>query len=182
MSNIDTLIKTVINNSESDTWRDAVEEWEIIDCREDAYADSYCICGKEDIKYLFTIRNVVNGHILFPIGSSCIKKFQRKDLDEITKLSQDRFKLLHAIEDGKYISLTSELFSRKLLKDLYEEGAFNNEHNHYNGYSDYKFMLKMFNKRKKEDITPKQQGKINAVIVASIKPYLQKQLKDKIKK
>ena len=54
MSNIDTLIKTVLNNSESSTWREAVEEWEIIDCREDIYADSQCVCGKENIKYLFT--------------------------------------------------------------------------------------------------------------------------------
>lgn len=182
MTNIETLIKTVLNKSESSIWRDAVKEWEILDCREDSYADSFCICGKENIKYLFTIRNILNGNILFPIGSSCIKKFQRKDLDEVTNLTVDRFKLLHAIENNKYISLTSEFFSRKLLKTLYEEEAFNTEHNNYKGYNDYNFMLKMFNKRNKDAITSKQHSKINAVIVSSIKPYLQKQLKDKITK
>ena len=49
-----------------------------------------------------------NGNILYPVGSSCITKFDRKDLREKTSLMESQFKLLHAVEEGK-------LFSRKLL-------------------------------------------------------------------
>ena len=41
------LIMTVINNSESDNWQEAVTEWEIYDCEEDASGSEECICGKE---------------------------------------------------------------------------------------------------------------------------------------
>jgi len=29
---------------------------------------SSCICGKENIKYLFTIKNNINGNSVYPIG------------------------------------------------------------------------------------------------------------------
>ena len=89
------------------------------------------------------------------------------------------FKLLKAIRDNEYITLNKQYFSRKLLKSLYERGAFiPNKYNNFDGYSDYTFMLDMFNKRK----TPSeaQQRKIRAIIVASIKPYLEKKLAEKI--
>ena len=56
-----------------------------------------------------------NGNILYPVGSSCITKFDRKDLREKTSLMESQFKLLHAVEEGKFLSLSVELFSRKLL-------------------------------------------------------------------
>ena len=51
------LIMRVVQNSESDLWEEAVEEWEIFDCDEDVSCSEICICGKENIKYLYTIRN-----------------------------------------------------------------------------------------------------------------------------
>ena len=36
---------------------------------------------------------------------------------------ESQFKLLHAVEEVKFLSLSVELFSRKLLLWLYEEGA-----------------------------------------------------------
>ena len=66
------LIQTVIELSESDSWEDAVTEWLIEDCEEDEMCKGTCICGKEKLRYLFTIRNTYNQNILFPIGSSCI--------------------------------------------------------------------------------------------------------------
>ena len=72
------LIMTVINHSESSCWEDAVTEWEIYDCEEDDSCSSECICGKENIKYLYTIRNKLNDEKLYPIGSSCIRKFNRR--------------------------------------------------------------------------------------------------------
>lgn len=119
------LILTVIKSSEATTWEDAVLEWEIVDCEEGSNCASRCICGKENIKYLYRIRNKYNKSQLFPIGSSCIEKFARKDLIAETNLIESQFKLLHAIEDNKYLSLSTDYFSRKLLKWLYDEGVFN---------------------------------------------------------
>ena len=76
------LIKVVIEASVADTWESAVLEWEIIDCTEDESAESQCVCKHEGLKYLYKIRNYKNGNKLFPIGSTCIKKFGREDLDE----------------------------------------------------------------------------------------------------
>ena len=36
----------------------AVAEWDIIDCEEDERLESSCICGKEDLRFLFTIQKV----------------------------------------------------------------------------------------------------------------------------
>ena len=177
---LENLIMTVIEHSIGDCWEDAVKEWEIIDCIEDCSCTSRCICGKEDIKYLYTIENTLNGNRLFPIGSSCIKKFERADMREETVLCESRFALLHAVEENRYLSLSSELFSRRLLKALYEEGAFNTSYNSYRGKEDYEFMLKMFNKRNKDSITEKQDKKIKAILLNSIKPFLQRTLKEKV--
>lgn len=174
------LLKRVIEASESDEWDCAVDEWIVLDCEEDFNCSSSCLCGKENLRYLFTIKNELNGNELFPIGSSCIQKFGRKDLDDKTSVYEDMFKLLHAVETNQFISLSPELFSRKLLLYLYEEGAFDTDYNNYDGETDYLFMLKMFNKRDKSSITRAQQGKISAIIVSSIKPYLIERLKNKV--
>lgn len=45
-----------------------------------------------------------------------------RDEDEINVRKQ-LFELLHAVEKGQYLELTPNLFSRKLLKYLYDIGA-----------------------------------------------------------
>lgn len=50
-----------------------------------------------------------------------IDKSESNNWDNAVMESQ--FKLLHAVEEGKFLSLSVELFSRKLLLWLYEEGA-----------------------------------------------------------
>ena len=50
-----------------------------------------------------------------------------------------------------------------------------------NGDEDYDFMLKMFNKRDKSSITIKQDKKIKAILLNSIKPFLQEKLSCKIR-
>ena len=132
-------------------------------------------------RILGIFRNILNGNKLFPIGSSCIKKFNRTDFNEEISLTESMFKLLHAVEDNRYISLSSDLFSRKLLKWLYEQEAFDTQYNNFNGDEDYDFMLKMFNKRDKSSITIKQDKKIKAILLNSIKPFLQEKLSCKIR-
>lgn len=53
------LIKTVIELSHGNDWDTAVVEWEIIDCEEDSTLSESCICGKEHLFYLFTIKNII---------------------------------------------------------------------------------------------------------------------------
>ncbi|MBC2312517.1 hypothetical protein [Listeria booriae] len=172
------LLRVVMEHSENNDWQDAVQEWEIEDCQEDDNQEESCICGKEQLKYLFTIENKINGKVLTPIGSSCIKKFEREELDELTSINKKLFKLLHAMEKNKYIRLDNEFFTRKLLSYLYTEGAFTT--NKYGtAESSYEFILKMFNKR--TDPTPNQDKKIKAIIMNDIRPFLRRILKDKIK-
>lgn len=169
-----------MENSRGRTWEEAVNEWEIVDCLEEESRSQACICGKEELRYLYRIHNFVTDRELFPIGSSCIQKFERDDLQEEVSVSEGMFKLLHAVEQREYIELSSKLFSRKLLKALYDRGAFKpNEYNDYDGRNDYEFMLKMFNKRDKQSITNAQNRKVRAILLNSIKPYLQSELDGK---
>lgn len=172
---------TVIDHSESDVWEDAVKEWDVVDCEEDDSCSSSCICGKENIKYLFTIQNNRNNNTLYPIGSSCIRKFEREDMNEETAIYEELFRLLHAVEGKQFLSLSPSLFSRKLLRYFYEQGVFDSEYNDYDGEEDYLFMLKMFNKRDKSSITYKQDRKIKAILLNEIRPFLQRKLANKTK-
>jgi uncharacterized protein YaiI (UPF0178 family)/DNA-binding transcriptional regulator YhcF (GntR family) len=49
---------------------------------------------KREYKYLYTIKNMYNGNILYPVGSSCITKFDRKDLREKTSLYEYLYKCI----------------------------------------------------------------------------------------
>lgn len=176
---LQTLIKDVMDNSDSNDWDSAVTEWKISDVEEDELLEESCICGKEHLRYLFTIENQLNGNVLYPIGSSCIKKFERDDLKHEVDVKEQLFKLLHAVEENQFLQLTSEYFSRKLIRYLYKIGAFKpTKWNDYEPEKDYEFMLDMFNKRKR---TEKQDKKATAIILTSIKPFLQEELAHKVK-
>lgn len=162
----ESLLKAVIENSQSKSWHSAAREWTIEGVEEDEEASSVCICGKTGLRYLFTIHNFITGNTLFPIGSECIKKFEREDLYENAIISIDLFKLLHAIRDRAHIEPTVEFFTRKLIEQLFDKGAIDNE-------IEYEFFLKMYRKKDKDSITLKQQKWINKIIAFSIKPWLE---------
>ena len=139
------LVRKVIELSESNTWKDAVTEWEIYDCDEDMNCSSTCVCGKENIKYLFTIINTYNGNKLFPIGSSCIKRFGREDLEKETSVYESIFKYSRTIKENK-----------------------SNSNNHNN---DYETLLNMINK-KNNNITERQKNKIKDIVSKSVEPSI----------
>jgi hypothetical protein len=173
------LQDAVIRHSESNVWHSAVREWIIEDVEEDETLTESCVCGKERLHYLFTIRNVLNGNELYPIGSTCIKRFERSDLNEEVNMKVQLFELLHAIERNEFIVLSSDFFSRKLLRYLYVLGAFKgSEYNDFEPFEDYQFMLDMFNKRMR---TKRQDKKASAIIINSIRPFLRKMLSSKIR-
>lgn len=174
------LMETVLRHSEAADWCSAVAEWRIEDVEEDETLTESCVCGKESLRYLFTIRNTLNNNMLYPIGSSCIKKFGRPDLNDEVTIKEQLFKLLHAIEDNAFLTLSSEFFSRKLLLYLYRRGAFQpTSYNDFNPVEDYRFMLDMFNKGQRR--SEKQDKKATAIILNSIKPYLRSELMNKRK-
>lgn len=175
------LKRVVLEKSYSKNWANAVLEWKITDTDEDESCSSSCVCGKENIRYLYTIENTKTKETLFPIGSSCIRKFDRRDLNNQTSLTEQLFRLYHAVEENEFIRLSNELFSRKLLKYLYGEGAFLSDNENYDEKENYEFLLKMFNKRDKVAITQGQERKIKAIILNNIKPFVQKRLKSKVK-
>ena len=53
----------------------------------------------------FTIENQLNGRVLYAIGSSCIKKFERDDLKHEVDVKEQLFKLLHAVEKDRVSSI-----------------------------------------------------------------------------
>ena len=177
-SSFENLKNTIIERSVSKDWNGAVFEWKLIDTEEDEFNDSECICGKENIRYLHKIQNTINGNILFPVGSSCIKKFDRADLNELISVKEKLFKLYHAVGHKEFLELSSELFSRKLIKYLYDQGAFNSDNSNYPAYDTYEFFLKMFNKR--SEISEKQDKKVKPILLNNIKPFVQERLKNKI--
>lgn len=73
------LIARVIDNSISDNWEDAVQEWDILDCVEDHSRSESCICGKENLYYLFTIKIVIT-----EIHYSQLVVLVLRNLDELT--------------------------------------------------------------------------------------------------
>ena len=174
------MIRRVLEASRSDCWEEAVYEWDIVDYEEDDDCESVCICGKQGIRYLYTIRNKETGKQLYPIGSSCIKRFEREDMDEEIAVLEGMFKLYRALRNREKIELSTEYFTKRLLRALYDEGAFqDNQYNRFDGWNDYDFMLKMFNKRDKTLITEPQHRKIGGLIAYSIKPFLARKLKSK---
>ena len=66
------LINTVLEASRSSFWDSAVQEWVVDDCEEDNTLSSACICGKEGLRYLYTIYNQETRATLFPIPSSSL--------------------------------------------------------------------------------------------------------------
>lgn len=173
-SNIEKLKETITNQSISDNWYEAVNEWDIESCEENQDLKGTCICGKENLRYLFTIVNSKNNNIVFPIGSKCIKRFERSDLNKTITIHEQLHKLLRAVENNDFIEMNSDYFSRNLLQHLYEIGALNSSNPNFSAYGNYKFLLSMFNQRKKP--TDKQRNRIAAIILGSIKPYLKKNL------
>lgn len=161
---IENLIKPILEASLSTDWEAAVYEWDIIDCEEDEYAETQCLCGHEGIRYCFRIKNRHTGNIIFPIGSECIKKFKNKNLSAEISVYEKLFKLHDAIRNKEFIEINANYFSRKLLLYFVEKKAIDEY--------EYKFLVDMFNKRDKDNLSDRQIKKINGLLGYKIKPYL----------
>ena len=174
-----TFVNTIVDSSKSMYFKKAILEWDITDWFDSRQNTRQCICGKQNIRYLYTIKNKINQKSLDPVGSSCIKKFEREDLNEKINLQKSLFLLYEKIEKKEFITLKND-FTRKSLKYLNSQSIFTpSKFNNFNSENDYEFLLDMFNMRKKP--SDKQQSKIKKLIYSYIIPYLRKTLTDKIK-
>lgn len=169
--NFDTLRGAVVNASLSHSWAQAVREWQVIGVEEDPNSTGICVCGKTGLLYLYAIHNQQSQETLFPIGSSCVNLFEIEELDISVAVLEKLFKLRAAFLAGKHVELSSEYFSRAVLADLWENGAFPpNGFNRSNGDNDYKFLLDLFNQR--HEITENENRKVWVLINRTIGPFV----------
>ncbi|MFC3297885.1 hypothetical protein [Clavibacter michiganensis] len=130
-----------------------------------------CVCGKTGLVYLYTINNLHTRQSLFPIGSVCVDLFEVAELTADVSVLRGLFELRSAFEGGMRVTLAGEYFTRALLADLWENGAFpSNEYNRGNGENDYKFLLDMFNSR--HEPSTRENKKIWVLINKAIKPFV----------
>ena len=176
------LANEVFAKSESRSWRSCVIEWEIAYCDEDDEAGGTCVCGQEGLRYMYAIRNTLNGNVIYPIGSECIKRFESNGLNDEAHCWAKAYKLVAlASKYGKSrrisIYYDKSMFSRKLLAFMYRHGVFKaTEWNEWDGGNDYVFMLDMFNS---QSMTSRQMKKADHVMRESVYPWLGKLYKNK---
>lgn len=164
-SNFEDLRNAVIGASRHQSWSDAVDEWEVVGLEEDPNGSGICICGQLGLVKLFTIRNNESRIELYPIGSSCISHFDRSDLNQDVATLTALAKLRSSVQRHEEITLTGDYFSRTLLEYFYDQGVFPDNHwNNNDGWNDYEFLLSMFNKHHRDEITKKQQRKIYVLL------------------
>lgn len=169
--NFETLRSAVLDASVAKRWAQAVEEWQVVGVEEDPRGTGICVCGKTNLVYLYTIHNERTRETLFPIGSSCVNLFEVEELNVSVAVLRRLFDLRASFSSGRPVILTTEHFSRAVLADLWQNGAFPpNEYNRSNGDNDYKFLLDMFNQR--HDPTDKERRKIWVLINRVIKPFV----------
>lgn len=83
---LEQLMRVVVENSVAGDFEHARLEWEVVDCvdlrraapcgaRGGRARYETCVCGYEGLRYAYTIRNVVNNHVLYPVGDQCIEHF-----------------------------------------------------------------------------------------------------------
>ncbi len=176
VNSFETLKKVIEANSVADDFYHAVHEWNVTAVDEHPSSEGECVCGQQHLLYMYTIQNHHTGLPLEYIGSKCVQHFQSSDLNLQVNVFRGLFELRKKILAGDQVSLTSDYFSREILKWLYEEGAFPattyNGNNGNNGGNDYRFLLDMFNKRNKDEITRGQQGKITGLLHYTVKPFV----------
>jgi len=169
--NFEALRGVVVAASLSDKWAQAVEEWQVVGVEEDTRGNGICVCGKTGLVYLYTINNRLTRQDLFPIGSSCVNLFEVEELDVSVNVLHQLLKLRSAYATNKSVDLSSEYFSRAVLADLWENGAFPpNEFNRGNGDNDYKFLLDLFNQH--HEFTRNEERKVWVLLNKTIKNFV----------
>lgn len=144
------LKNILIDNSLSKDFVEAIEEWRMVSMETDINGNFNCLCGQQNIKYLYKIRNVKNKNILYPIGSSCIHYFNNSRLNNELKIIQNGEEIFnHGKYSGKKINEIVENYpdyivflinERKQNNKVRKNNDYNKLINYYkliNGTEDY---------------------------------------------
>ena len=166
------LAYEIIKKSESKEWKEAVKEWEVDASYRTSEVRATCICGKEKIKNKYKLVNKNNGKYIYPVSKKCIKRLGRDELNREVNIIEEMKRLEESVAEGEYLCIESGKLSKKLIDQLYKEGAFKgNKHNKFSGKNDYEFVVKMINKRNKNSISEQEEKKLKAIMM-EIKKYI----------
>lgn len=171
------LIEIINQNSTSENFQTNSREWSVMECIDQGEDTERCICGKEGIRYCYRIYNNKTNKSLYPIGSSCIKKFNNEDMNSqmktLTELADFKryFKevVLLAITKNEYNPIEFKwLKNPDILSNLLMIGLLN-------GW-EYSFILDVRYKRK---LSNKQLSKIYTIGIAITERMVKKVNKGK---
>ncbi len=113
------LAGIIMQASQAETWAQARLEWDVIE-REDIGADSeMCVCGHEGIRYLHTVENRVTDEVLYPVGSTCVEKFDSEDMLVRSRELKAVREIEKAVNKG---TLSHQSFSKRGIDGLWREG------------------------------------------------------------
>jgi hypothetical protein len=107
------LREAILESSVSSNFRVATGEW---------YVNYYlvvdgvsCVCGQENCKYIYSIKNRYNEKTLFPIGSSCMEYFNWNEEEaEIISAYNKWHEKLYNNEGGQY----NQTAFNEVIKDV----------------------------------------------------------------
>ena len=163
------LAQAVVDASAATTWKEAVLEWQVSGCAEDGDAEGVCVCGHRHLRYLFEIWNPVTQRTLFPIGSVCIRRFDRADLVRETAVLRQLMRLAGEavrLGSGGVVGIKDGLVSRALIDRMHDQGAFGDD---AQGQRDFERLRRLFGARRLDDGARREAA---SIVSRRVNPYL----------
>ena len=170
------LYDAVLEASKADTWEQATKEWSEVSLIFNGIGRSNCVCGNA-IKYAYELFNGVTGKRLFPIGSDCVRHFQRISLDqqleEEERLLRKLENLTRKAQKKEAIRVNKTDFDERLINWLWKKGAFkSNRGNQFSPEKDYQLFLEVFQGGSWTKAEPLKKARMEEVLEKFIKPFL----------
>lgn len=155
------LLGTAVSLSQSETWARAKREWKVL-YEDDAGAPTEtCVCGHEGLRYLNMVRNRVTGARLYPVGSSCVERFED---DRIAEEQADARALRVLRQHAVAGDLDRPHYSRRAIDALHRELVIDAD--------EHALLKRLFNAGPKANIAEHDVTLLRAVVGSRVVPYL----------
>lgn len=155
------LLGTAVDLSEGESWAQAKSEWKVLYEDDAGGPTETCVCGHEGLRYLNMVGNRITGARLYPVGSSCVERF---DDDRIAEEQADaravRVLRQHAVAGD----LDRPHYSRRAIDALHRERVID--------AAEHALMRRLFNKGPKAQIPEHDAALLRAVVSRRVMPYL----------
>ncbi|HFU4451578.1 TPA: hypothetical protein ACGPAN_001668, partial [Streptococcus suis] len=162
----------VISLSLADNWEEARLEWTRVKLEKiDKTMESKCLCGKAHLQKVYSVSRTDLSNIkLSPIGSSCIKKFQNKELIKSLKKAEREYRL----RTNSDFSSLKEIMDLDSLAEYYQKGYFKADRgNHFDPWNDYQlFKLALSGKQAERQLAFHKIERILYVVNDYLRPEL----------